>query len=173
MADKKIWMGILALALVFGMAVVGCGGDDSSSSEADTWASVTSLTQLNGTWKGSATQRNSNGGITMTMTMEMTMTIIATNATTGTMSGVQKMTYTFSGNIDTATWNSIKESFGGEEGVIINDSARSIIMTDTITSQSIKLTDLTGAQINQNGKKVKQPAGADGEGSPEMIFIKQ
>jgi hypothetical protein len=28
MTNKKIWLGVLALALMFGMTVVGCGGDD-------------------------------------------------------------------------------------------------------------------------------------------------
>jgi hypothetical protein len=28
MTNKKIWLGMLALALIFGMTVVGCGGDD-------------------------------------------------------------------------------------------------------------------------------------------------
>jgi hypothetical protein len=28
MTNKRIWLGMLALALIFGMTVVGCGGDD-------------------------------------------------------------------------------------------------------------------------------------------------
>jgi hypothetical protein len=32
MTNKKIWLGMLALALIFGMTVVGCGGDDDGDS---------------------------------------------------------------------------------------------------------------------------------------------
>jgi len=171
MADKKILLGMLALVLAFGMAVVGCGGDDDSGG-ADTWANVTSMTQLNGTWKGSSSQRDSEGGVTLTATMEMTVTITATNATTGTMSGSQKLTYTYSG-IDTATWNEIKKEAQGEAGVTVNDAAHSITISDTFSSKQISLAkDMKGVQINQNGTKLKQPAD-DEDGSPEMIFTKQ
>jgi hypothetical protein len=172
MTKKKIWLGILALALVFGMTVVGC--DNGSTGGGDTWSDVTSLTQLNGTWKGSFTQTQTTEGITTRVTMEMTMTITATNATTGTMSGTQKMTMTFSGNGINQIWSIIKEMlFDPEEGWTINDSTHSATMTQTIPSEPIDMSDMDGVQINQNGTKIKLPADTMGEDSPEMLFIKQ
>jgi hypothetical protein len=41
MTNKKIWMGMLALALMFGMTVVGCGDDGSGGGGS---------TALDGTW---------------------------------------------------------------------------------------------------------------------------
>jgi len=52
MTNKKIWLGILVMVLVFGIAVVGCNNGSSGgvggNDEADTWTNVTSLTQLKG-----------------------------------------------------------------------------------------------------------------------------
>jgi hypothetical protein len=178
MANKKFWLGILVIVLVFGMTVVGCdNGSTSGGSKggggADTWSDVTSLSQLNGTWKGSATLTSTEQGITMRMTMEMTMTITATNATTGERSGTQKMTITFSGNSINTYWSDIKEGYPSEEGWTVNDSTYSVTTTDTIPSEPISMSDMNGAQINQNGTKVKVPAGIMDEDSPQIIFIKQ
>lgn len=52
---------MLVLVLVFGMTVVGCEIEP----EADTWTNVTSLSQLNGTWKGSYSQTETEEGITI------------------------------------------------------------------------------------------------------------
>ena len=35
MANRKFWLGMLVLALVFGMTVVGCGGDEGDDDEPD------------------------------------------------------------------------------------------------------------------------------------------
>jgi hypothetical protein len=175
MANKKLWLGMLVLVLVFGMTVVGCDDSDSGNGgggDPDTWTNVTSMTQLNGTWKGSVSLTETQQGVTIKMTQEMTMTITATNATTGTMSGTQKMTITYSGTGVSENWNDIKEGFE-EEGWTVNDTTHSMSMTDTIASQSMSMSDMDGVQINQNSTKLKVPADAMGEGSPEMIFIKQ
>ena len=42
MAKKNLWLGMLVMALVFGMTVVGCGGDDDDGSGGGS--------PLNGTW---------------------------------------------------------------------------------------------------------------------------
>jgi hypothetical protein len=47
MKNKKIWLGMLALALIFGMTVVGCGEDD------ENWVPITQIpyNYLNTTWR--------------------------------------------------------------------------------------------------------------------------
>ena len=37
MKNQKIWLGILVMALVFGMTVVGCGDNDSDSEDWSAW----------------------------------------------------------------------------------------------------------------------------------------
>jgi len=164
MENKKIWLGILVMVLVFGIVAVGCKTDE----EGDSWSNVTSLTQVAGTWKGSYSQTQSQGGASATIVQEQTITINATNATTGTMSGSAKITYTYSG-ISEADWNSIKQSASGMT-VTFNDATHSMTMTQPISSQSISLSNYDGAQLNQNGTKLKVPAQED---SPEIIFTKQ
>jgi hypothetical protein len=173
MVNKRFWLGILVMVLVFGLTVVGCDDGSTDDSKADTWSNVTSLSQLNGTWKGSFTQTETEQGITIRATMEMTMTITATNATTGTMSGTQKMTMTFSGNGINEYWSVIKETYASEQGWTVNDSTHSVTMTDTLPSQPMSMSEMDGVQINQDGKKVRLPSGTMGEDSPEIIFIKQ
>jgi hypothetical protein len=175
MANKKLWLGMLVLVLVFGMTVVGCDDSDSGNGgggDPDTWTNVTSLSQLNGTWKGSFSLSETEQGVTIKMTQEMTVTITATNATTGTMSGTQKMTITYSGTGVNENWSEIKQG-ATSEGWTVDDTNHSMSITDTIDSQSISMSEMDGVQINQNNTKFKLPAGVMEEGSPEIIFIKQ
>jgi len=54
--DKKFFLSaMLIMALVFGMTVVGC---DNGTISSDTWSNITSLNQMNGTWKASYSQNN-------------------------------------------------------------------------------------------------------------------
>jgi hypothetical protein len=53
MANKKSFWGMLAAALVFGMILLACSDEPG---ESETWSDVTSVDQLNGTWKGSYSQ---------------------------------------------------------------------------------------------------------------------
>jgi len=152
---------MMVLVLVFGMLAVGC-----DEPKGDEWTNVTSLSQLNGTWKGSYSQTGTEEGFTVKQEMEMTMTI---NASAGTMSGTQKMTMTFSGTGINEAWDAIKTVLA-DDGVIFNDSNHSASMTYTIPSTTFTLPD--GLQINQNGKKIKLPEGVMG-GNPEIIFTKQ
>jgi hypothetical protein len=53
MTNKKIWLGILALALMFGMTVVGCGGDgDDGGGDKTPYVPITQIPDnyLNTTW---------------------------------------------------------------------------------------------------------------------------
>jgi hypothetical protein len=175
MANKKNWFGILVMVLVFGMAVVGCDNDPVNGG-GDTWSNVTSLSQLNGTWKGSYSFTETEDGITVKTTTEMTLNI---NASAKTESGTMKTTMAFSGAGITESWSGIKETFEEtfkETGVSVtfNDSNHSMSMTVTFSDKfddnDIAEMLASGIQINQNGTKVKQPAG---DGMPEIIMTKQ
>ena len=171
MAKKKIWLVILAIVLVFGMAVVGCddGSDDGTKSDGggvtDTWTNITSLIQLNGTWKGPYTDTQPYGeGITMKDVREITITITAANANTGTWTRSEKCTITFSGgNINTA-WPTIKEDYRSREdgvyttGMTFNDSTHTVSFTSPPLAPSpTTLSEYSNQQINQNGTKWKWP----------------
>jgi len=165
MAKKNLWLEILAMVLVFGMMVVSCDNDP----EGDTWSNVTSLSQLNGTWKGSYSYSETEDGITVRTTMEITQTF---NASAKTVSGSYKMTMAFSGAGIAEMWPFIKETMGGE-GFTVNDSNHSLSMTGTI-NESLDDNDIAGMlnnpnlQINQNGTKIK----SSDEGM-EIIMTKQ
>jgi len=167
MVNKKLFAGILVMALVFGFTAVGCS-DDPKESDQNTWKDVTSIDQLNGTWKGSYSESENEEGITMTLLLDMTYTF-----NSGTMTGTNKSTMTFSGTNINDYWDDIKAEFSGKEGVTINNADHSITETETLPSQTMTMANIKGVQINGNGTKLKVPAGLMGEGSPEVIFTKQ
>jgi hypothetical protein len=164
MVNKRFWLGMLAMALVFGMTVVGC--DNGSTSDIDTWSDVTSLSQLNGTWKGSYTHTQTEEGITAKIVMEITMTI---NASTETGSVSMKVTMTFSGSNINIYWPFIKEGFDVSDGWTVNDATHTVTMTENMPSGPVSLSDLGDVKINQNGTKIK----ASFEDAGEIIMIKQ
>jgi hypothetical protein len=145
MKNKKIWLGILVM--VFGMTVVGC--------EKDTWTDTTSLSQLNGTWKGSYTltePEENFTGITRKSAVEMIWTVSTKDGKTSTS---MKITMTFSGSKLSAYWSDIKENYATSEDVIINDSKHTISMTQTDSWRIYSLNSIDKTQINQNGTKIK------------------
>jgi hypothetical protein len=159
--------GMLVCLLVFGLTVVGC--NNGTTEEPDTWSNVTNLAQVNGTWKGSESLTEREEGITITAVYELTTTI---NANTKTQTGTVKITVSFSGEGIDLLWGSIKTDDEFEDATF-DDAKHSATMIEDIGSRSITLDDMDGVQINQNGTKVKIPAGAMGEGAPEMILNKQ
>ena len=159
MANRKFFAGILAMALVFGMALVGCSDDDG-----DTWSNVTSLSQVDGTWKGSYTVTTTEEGLTYKAVMGITSTI---NASARTQTSVINTTVTVSGKDINTYWPTIKEVFKGP-GVTFNDSNHSFSWTEN-SSGSISLSDFSDTQINQKGNKLKE-RDEDGE---EFILTKQ
>jgi hypothetical protein len=182
-------LGVMCLFAVLAFAFAACGSDDdpvpggnssignnssngnsSASSGADTWTNVTSLLQVNGTWKTTYSQATNAAGFTIGAEVEITLIIAANNATAGTASGTTKTTITYSGDNINIYWPYLKEAYSAEDGWIANDAAHSVTMTESIPSEAITLSDLDGTQINQNGTKMKQPADED---TPEMILIKQ
>jgi hypothetical protein len=189
MVNKKGFLGMSALALILGLVLLACPTDPEE--EKDTWSSVTELAQLDGTWKGSysetmplADMMDSSdeeplatmiAGINVTINAEMTVTI---NAAAKTQSMSATTTMKFSGGNIATIWSTLKEYMGSDEGVTVNDANHSITMSE-VTSEPAAISDeeiskmLAGLRINQNGTKIKVPAGTMDEGSPEVILAKQ
>jgi hypothetical protein len=160
-----LW-GMPAVLLVFTLVLAGC--DNDTTSGVDTWSDITSLEQLNGTWKGSGSSSEEEDGITITATWELTITI---NASAQTLTGTVTITMTFAGAGIEQAWSSIKDDLG--EGVEFDNSKHSATMTQDMGTQSITLEEMNGVQINQDGTKLKIPEDAMDDGSPEMTLIKQ
>ena len=167
MTNKKILLAMLVIEFAFGMTVVGCD----NSPEGDTWSNVTSLSQLDGTWNGWFTFTETEDGITVRTTVDATQTI---NASAKTVSASIIVTMEFSGARIVLFWPFIKEAFEDEDGVTINDSTRTITMTETINEllddDAIAEMLDSGIQINQDGTKIKTPPM---DGIPEIIMTKQ
>jgi hypothetical protein len=169
MKKNNFFVGTLVLVLVLGFWAIGC--DTTTGGETDTWSNITSLSQVNGTWKGSYSETVTEEGITTKTDVEMIMVIDA-DAETSEMT--LTMTMTFSGNGIAEAWETIKEMFENadeESGEYsFDDDNYSISMTVVTESNSITLEGMAGGQINQSGTKIKSPASGN---DPEMIYIKQ
>ena len=194
MNQKKIWLGMLVMALAFGMAAVGCDNDPSDDSE-DTWSNVTSFSPLNGTWKTQFTTSTYNfkdlagenwdseqesfvGNMKVTFSYSDNYTItFNSTAKTMSISGTQTQTYS-DGNINTI-WPGLKRvppspSLGFT--VSANDTNYSITMTYNNYSQTLADENLTDIQINQNGTKIKLSKQIRGDGAEyiyTVIYTKQ
>jgi hypothetical protein len=174
------------LVLAFGMVVIGCPTTEAGAE--DSWSNVTSLSQLNGTWKGSYAEtvslKEQFGGewndemetkvgsdMKVTASVELTVTI---NASAKTQSMSMKVTQTYAGSKISTAWAFIKEAIGGQ-GFTFDDSKHSVSMTENMPASSIGEEELIGSglKVNQDGTKIKIPADMMGEGAPEMIMTKQ
>jgi hypothetical protein len=180
---------VLVCLSIPGMMVIGC--DTPTGGETDTWTNVTSLDQLNGTWKGSYRQsmtikeameeqggtwtsemENIFGDIKLTVSVDITSTF---NSSAKTQSTSTIMTQTYSGGNIAVLWTMISADYSGQPDFTVDDEKYSITMTQDGTVESISDEDIaellnSGFQINQNGTKIKIP---NFEGIPELIFIKQ
>jgi hypothetical protein len=184
---KEVLIGLLVCMLAVCFVVIGC--DTTTGGETDTWTDVTSLEQLDGTWKGSYRQtmaikeaieesgltwdpgmQTLVGNMIATVRVDMDITI---NASDKTQTGSALINMTLSGGNINMVWPLIKIELSGQEGVTINDSTHTISMTLDTGTNPIDISDMAGAQINQHGTKLKVPADALGTGSPEIIFTKQ
>jgi hypothetical protein len=177
MASKKFWPGMAVMVLAFSFVLSGCPTPDSG--ETDTWSDVTSLSQLDGTWKGSNSETQplseflgdptgESYGIKVTTITELTLTI---NSTTQKMSGSMELTIAFSGNSNNINllWTQLRSTL--EAMGTVDDSKHSVSMTESIPETPINNSDFTDLKINQNGTKVLIPAGTI---SPRaMIMSKQ
>jgi hypothetical protein len=179
---------ILAFVLVFGMTVLGCEEDDSGGGNGD-WTNVTSLAQINGTWKGTISYTDTHEGITYKRELEITY-IINASARTVTISQKQKTTMSgFSPEQWTLYTTGLPEGTTTETGtdedgnpytvtIAIDDTKRTITTTQTTPPQTQTLTNEEIAQISsyvlisKDGTKLKYLAMVGEDGEP-MIFYKQ
>jgi hypothetical protein len=181
-----------AMALICTIAVIGC--NNGTKEEPDTWSNITSLNQIDGTWKGTYSQNNRPvkdvmeefgmpwdsdmqilfGDMKVTARVDITMTIDAGDST---IKMDMASTGTFSGGNINELWPMLKLALVGyeEEDITINDTNHSITMTYSIPAMEITDEDIAeiGLQMNQNGTKIKSPANFVIYGTPELIFIKQ
>jgi hypothetical protein len=163
-----------------------------TNEENDTWSTVTSFNQLNGTWKGSYSQKQTIqeflGNLFSAETIEMfgninvnirADIILIIDANAKTVSRSTDTTVTFSGgNINTAgVWDTIKV-FLVMAGGVANDDRHSVSITQTQPAEGIAEGDITemlngGIEINQNGTKIRLPADSVEEDVPAITMTKQ
>jgi len=94
MENKKFWLGILVLVLLFGMTVVGCDNGTTNGGN-DTWSNVTSLSQVNGSWKAPSSYSGTMQGTNITVYFNNY--IVTFNATAQTISVSGSSTSFYSG----------------------------------------------------------------------------
>jgi len=187
---------VLAIMLVFG--IVGCDNGTTSGTtgggQTDTWSSVTSLNQIDGTWKGTFSFNNkllkdymqetgytwdssyqaAYGDMRLTLRRDITL-IFNSRVRTMTMFMVQTATYS-GGNIDTM-WPYMRKSAEENEDYTMvtfnNDNHSITAMSDypaeTLSDSDIKEMLSEGLQINQNDTKLKMPLPPYGT----IVFSKQ
>jgi hypothetical protein len=192
MKKRSAFLGIAGIILALGFVLAGCPND--TTEESDTWSNVTSLNQMNGTWKGSYSQsmtvkelveengetwtsemQTAYGDMKVTASAEMTFTI---NSSSKTQSMSVIMTQTYSGGNIATVWTEIVAELSEQPGFTFNNEKHSITITLDIPAQQISDEDIaemlnSGLQINQTGKKIKIPAGQMVEGAFELIMVKQ
>jgi hypothetical protein len=184
---------VLICVSILGMMVVGC--DTPTGGETDSWTTVVSLDQINGTWKGAYSQsmtikqameesgetwtsemQTMFGDMKVTASVDMTSTI---NSSAKTQSLSMVITQIYSGGNIAIVWTMISAGYSGQSGVTVNNEKHSITMTQNMPTQTISDGDLaemlgSGLQINQTGTKIRMPANSImGDGSPELILTKQ
>jgi hypothetical protein len=187
MKKKSLLLGMLVIVLAFGMSVVGC--DDGGGGGDEGWTNVTSLSQVNGTWKGSYSQSQSQGGLTMKNEAQMTY-IINASAKTVTMSQTQIMSLSGTSSLVDAYWPMMKQGFTAgtetetdEDGnpytitTTINDSKHTITRTMSPRTMSITDDDIdemkSRMEISKDGKKLKQLISEEDGEKEYIIFTKQ
>jgi hypothetical protein len=175
--------GILAFVLVFGIMIISCsedGGDD--------WENLTSFAQLNGTWKGSVSKKETEEGITYKTEVEATMTF---NTSAKTVAMTQKTIITLSGSgsnldliwdlmasgITSGTFDAVDED-GTDYTLIyeVDNSKHRLAITSVYAPQAVTDEEIakfiSETLISKNGKKMKSKKPAE-EGVPTIILYKQ
>jgi hypothetical protein len=187
MKRNLLVLGVLVCILALGMVFVSC--DNGNGVETDTWSPVTSLDQLDGTWKGSYGQtmtikeaveaegetwtsamQTLYGDMKVSVDFEFTMTI---NATAETVKLTLKIIQTFSGGNIGLLWPSMSAPYKERDEVTVDDTKHSMTMEMDFPPESIGESDITDVQINQNETKAKVPAGLMDGDTPEIIFTRQ
>jgi hypothetical protein len=161
--------------------------------EPSVWSKITSLSQINGTWRGFYIQTQTLketlesegeldahtaamlGNIKVTSYTDI-ITIIDADAKTMAASGTTTMTFSGS-NID-ITWLILKMILASKDDVTVNDETHSIAMSIDQPERPVTDNDLKeildgGVEINQDGTKIKIVAKKTDSSVPELIFTKQ
>jgi len=136
MANKKLWFGMLVIALVFGMTVISCDDDSGGGGGDSEWVNVTSLAQINGTWKGTYIETNEDApGVTRKSEIEEIYTINA-SARTMTLSLLKEI-MTFSGSASDLNtyWNNRKSDYtiGTHTSEYVDENGNTYTETYTVT----------------------------------------
>jgi hypothetical protein len=156
--------GMFALILAFGIIFASC-----DSEEPDTWTTVTSINQLDGSWKGSYNKTRTYkewyakwgntwsdqsealyGSMSMKWSLDQILTI---NAGAGTLSWATTYKRVYSGGKISSAWDLIK-TWDWSDNATFNDNDHSVTQT-TNSGPSTFNWNLSYVQINQNGKKIK------------------
>ena len=169
----------------------GAGGSSGGGGAPAEWSNVTSLNQLNGTWRGNFTvtmtfrqlveaggQRwdsdwqNYYGNMMVAIRVDGTWSL---NASTRRLTESLTETRTFSGGNINATWSHMS-IFYRNQGWSVNDSARSISWTSfdslTLTNADVAEALNSGVQINRNRTQVRVPPHLTGA-TNWVIFTRQ
>jgi len=164
MKKKTIFLGFVVMAVVFSIVFIGCSEPDAE----DEWSPVTSLSQLNGRWKGS-------GSIILPLEYYLyetnriipdELSLIAVyikfieewdlniDVNAGFWNGNSNLIQELSGQgLTIEIWNWYKGRFGNE--AIINESKKSITGSIFFTDDVQELLrQLDHILINQTGKKI-------------------
>jgi len=174
---------IIVFVVIIGFSMAACSHDGGGGGT-DSWSTVTSSSQINGTWKGSYseshtikeyqgdawTQEDENflgSDFRETVTVEITATVNTPNYTE-----TRKITCTYSGSKINTVWAALVI----EPNYIVDDSKHTITYTEALPTRKLSDKEIAGMvsslQINQNGTKIKVPANLMGE-HPAMTFYKQ
>ena len=159
---------LLALVLIF----AGCD----SNGDSETWHYVTSMNQLNGTWRGSFSQsmtireyyqlrgwewdtliQNYHGNMTVTNTMDDNVTI---NTSTMRKAATARITTTYSGGNISVIWPDIRNSYPNDNSVTVNDSNYSVAYFSSY-DVPVSIGSFLGYEINQNENRIRYRASTE------------
>jgi len=160
---RLIFGAMLAALALSALMLGGCSkDDDDDGGGGDTWSNVTSLSQIEGTWKADPTATVSGNGVTMTANYDNYM--ISIDAATRMMTNSGTITTTVKG-INSAQWQDLKGSMnqmaqqmGSCVAVSANDANYSFTEIHTDCSEPFPLPDNGIGQyfkINKDGTKMK------------------
>ena len=174
---------ILAFVLLFGTMIISCddGGGGGGGGDSD-WINVTSLAQINGTWKGiiSYTHEGINYKQEMTYIINASARTITVN-TKMTVSGFSNDQWTlYTSSLTPGTQTITEDGITYTVTTEIDTTKRTITLTSTHTPQTQTLTDAdiaemlsSGMQISKDGRRLRELIDDPDARFNEMIYYKQ
>jgi hypothetical protein len=111
MTKKRLWLGMLVITLVFGMAVLGCSEEEETSEYDGTWVKDTTSMIISGrsyTWK----QENN---VIDRGTFSVSGTTVTMNSSMNTSQPATVFTMSISGN--TATISGLSSTYSSFNGI--------------------------------------------------------